>query len=1098
MPRAGIPLRAHALSTVFGVLCALCLCGTARSFADERPRARFDHGISAAPSNGAAPLRPAAVGDTLRVLAVMVEFQPDNDARTSGNGTFDLTEPLRMVKDPPPHDLHYFNIHLTFLSNYYRKVSDGKLEVAATLLPDVYRLPSPMREYSPGRASANNAELGRLVDETWRFVDSASPGTPFADYDAYIIFHAGVGRDIDLVSIYGYDPTPFDIPSIYMNLPSLRAIYGGEYEGVPVSGGSHFVRNSMIIPETESRTIPVINGSVLLELGINGLLAANVGSHLGLPDLFDTKTGRSGIGRFGLMDGQSIFSWNGFIPPEPSAWEKQFLGWVEPLTAPAGTSVAGLPAVGIHGAADTVFRVPLSAGEYYLVENRNRDAAGDGQTVTMVWGGDTLTRTWTRDTAGFTFVDQDSIVGTILDVDDFDWSLPGGVNSRTGEWYDGGVLIWHVDESVIAANLESGTVNADPERRGVDLEEADGSQDIGQTYGFISAGSGSEDGTVLDFWYAGNQAPLRVTSNLFGPASNPPSLGNNRTNSHVTISEFSARGPAMTARITLGDSVVAPLAGFPRATPASFDAGGVTAAGGGALIAVAAGSPARAYGWMSDGSPLMGLTDTTGLLPLPAVATSLDSLFPRAAVARLGGGSTADLVLAGSTGAEGRLVAVRLADIDNDLVADTIFSAALQRRPTTAPLVADTSVPAASGTVRGFIAVGTEGGYVYRFTHAGVPIDTTSPNADDSTDIVSLALLGRDGGLVTGSAGGRVGAVASPACDGFDPGAGTPPAFQGPVRVAAGRFRATSSGDPNLFTFIAASEDGRVAIGDICAGLLPGFPYDAGGPVRGVPAIADLDDDGMLDVILFAGRRVLVLNQAGAPLDGFPVEVPTSTDLAGSPVVADLDGDGLHEIAGVTAEGILFAYTPRGTVPDGFPLQAGPAAAGTPSMFYYQSGCLSCAEIGLAAASADGHLYAWKTGTLVTGPGAPPVQPWPQFARDAGNTASEDTVLAVSSPGGGFLPAARTYNWPNPVGKDDGYLTHIRYYVPSDARVTVRIFDMAGNLVRSFEGLDARGGLDNEVDWDVSAVESGVYFAQIEAEGQGGSGNAVVTIAVVK
>ena len=107
-------------------------------------------------------------------------------------------------------------------------------------------------------------------------------------------------------------------------------------------------------------------------------------------------------------------------------------------------------------------------------------------------------------------------------------------------------------------------------------------------------------------------------------------------------------------------------------------------------------------------------------------------------------------------------------------------------------------------------------------------------------------------------------------------------------------------------------------------------------------------------------------------------------------------------------------------------------------------------------------------------------------------------VLAQTPPSGGFLPPERTYNWPNPVGGADNYVTHIRYYVPSDADVTIRIFDLAGNLVKSFEGLAAQGGLDNEVDWDVSGVESGVYFAQVEAAGQSGSGTASITIAVVK
>ncbi|HLA99870.1 MAG TPA: T9SS type A sorting domain-containing protein, partial [Bacteroidota bacterium] len=124
--------------------------------------------------------------------------------------------------------------------------------------------------------------------------------------------------------------------------------------------------------------------------------------------------------------------------------------------------------------------------------------------------------------------------------------------------------------------------------------------------------------------------------------------------------------------------------------------------------------------------------------------------------------------------------------------------------------------------------------------------------------------------------------------------------------------------------------------------------------------------------------------------------------------------------------------------------------------------------------------------------------PWPQYARDSRNTASDDIVPAPLPPHAEFLPAPLAYNWPNPVGKDEGFLTHIRYYVSSDAAVTIRIFDLAGSLVKTFEGLHALGGLDNEVNWDVSGVESGVYFAQVEAAGAGGSGHAVIRIAVVK
>ena len=36
------------------------------------------------------------------------------------------------------------------------------------------------------------------------------------------------------------------------------------------------------------------------------------------------------------MDGQAIFAYNGVFPPEPSAWEKIFLGWATPVTLSPG------------------------------------------------------------------------------------------------------------------------------------------------------------------------------------------------------------------------------------------------------------------------------------------------------------------------------------------------------------------------------------------------------------------------------------------------------------------------------------------------------------------------------------------------------------------------------------------------------------------------------------------------------------------------------------------------------------------------------------------------------------------------------------------
>ncbi|MEE9186878.1 MAG: hypothetical protein V3U10_02475, partial [Bacteroidota bacterium] len=498
--------------------------------------------------------------DTFRLLGIMVQFQEDDDSRTTGSGTLDLSGTMERIIDPPPHDRSYFLNHLQFLENYYRKVSDGKVIIRSEVLADVITLSKLMEAYSPPKEGPNRV-LGDLLVDAWGAADSSHPEIDFSAFDVFAIFHAGAGRDIDLVSILGFDPTPLDIPSVFIGLETLKSFFGETYRGVPVDGGSFFIDHSMILPETENRMIPTVSGDQLVQLSINGLLCASFGSYLGLPDLFDTETGRTAIGRFGLMDGQSIFSFSGLFPPEPSAWERFYLGWVDPIAATTGTTTFMGRAAGLSGSDSTVFRIPISAQEYFFVENRNRDPEQNGQRVTMIFNGETIQNTFRHDTAGFNAFDVSAVYGVVIDVDDYDWSLPGGV-SPAGEFFDGGILIWHVDEDVIQSNLSTNAVNADPELRGVDLEEADGSQDLGQEFGFLSPGAGSEEGTLFDFWYSGNTPPVYV--NEFSSTTHPNSLSNASANSLVSIRDFSDRGPVMMFTVQIGDAGVRPLEGYPR------------------------------------------------------------------------------------------------------------------------------------------------------------------------------------------------------------------------------------------------------------------------------------------------------------------------------------------------------------------------------------------------------------------------------------------------------------------------------------------------------------------------------------------------------
>jgi hypothetical protein len=1043
---------------VWLILCSTAAFGQVRLQKSERntvtavslQRTGLDRSASVSPA------RSFGSQDTVRVLAIMVDFPTDKDPQTSGEGRFQLDGSVwPNAIDPAPHDSSYFAYKLVFLSNYFRKVSGGKLNIKGDVFGRVITLSDTMARYSPPKDGSNDKLLANLIVESWRRVDSLYPSLQFAKYDAFVIFHAGIGRDINVVSLLGYDPAPFDIPSITFNLSTLRKYLGdANFSGIPVNKGSYRITNSLLLPETESRIFTSGLSADTIQESINGLLANSFGSFLGLPDLFDTKTGLTGIGDFGLMDPPGNLSfYSGLFPPEPSAWEKMFLGWVTPITVPSGTSAISLPAVGLKTGRDTVYKIPITDREYFLIENRSRDPYQNGQRLTLRKGNSTFTRSFASDSDGFNYADVSSISGSVVDVEDFDWALPGyALQSDTLR--GGGILIWHIDEDVIARGLLDNTVNADPSHRGVSLEEADGSPDIGRVYNqFADAGAGTELGWPLDFWFAENSVKyvvgtdtLNFYKNVFDKDSNPSSRSYSGAASLVTVRGFSKRSPRMTATIAIGDNQAKRLPAFSRKLSMKTTVTSPSVVSS----TVLAGLDGNVLAFRIDGSSKT--KDTTGLLYPKGGKFSL-------AATELGGST----VIAGSQ--DSTLYILNAYSKNADALVDSVKALAvpLGDRITTPAMFADLSIVPS-------IVVGSSRGTVWSYSYTGVLLKKIVVSSSPINSLVQLSSpsLSSPASLYF-TCGGRLYSEQNSIALGDSSlpwiAVGAPMGLGDLVVVAQLGGRKVLAFSRDLSQKILETSVPNGSIMDLLS--------------------TDVDGDGVKDIVFVTADRIYALNRLGTSLGGFPITAPPAKTFAGNLLVGDVNGDKAPEILVVLTTGDVMVYDRSGRAVDGFPVQYAPI--GQTSIAGFAS---SAGNIGIVGMTSTGVLQAFE----INKPYSSQYFAWSQYLKDARHSNYDAVSGAVNTPPTDYLPSDRVYNWPNPVR---GSSTHIRFYTPEDASISIKIFDLAGVKITELSG-QSKAGLDGEVMWDVSGIQSGVYLARLEATGGSGSHVAIIKIAIVK
>ena len=957
-----------------------------------------------------------ASAKTWRILAVRVSFPvetPDEET-TSGNGTFDLRtlsevrDSLAYPFDAPPHNRTYFEAHLQALSNYYREVSSGQVDIQFDVYPreanGSYVLSTPLIDYGNGRTRQEIAErITRLFRDGIRLADQNESSLNFSQYDVFAVFHAGLGGEASQALN--------DIPSAFISNHDLSEFADG---AIPVDNGASTITSGMLLPEAISA-----NGRG----GLNGTLARFFASQLGLPGLSDFENDLPAVGDWSLMDtgannlieadrfglqplrtgeGNALI---GFLPSRPMAWSRIHLGWISPLEITRNDTVQLVAPHVKQSNLPQAVKVPISATEYFLLENR-------------------ISRLSVHNRIPNIQLSQPN--GVWLSSDDYDAQIPGS-----------GILIWHIDNTVINASSETKTINSNPDfeiafaqyRRGISLEEADGLEDIGN----VSANRVIQSGIIsFDAIEGGPKDPFYVGNNtVFGPGTNPNTSSNLHYPTGITIEVLSPPSDTMTVAIRFSQQQdnwpVANLPLTPRQIPRTADLNNDgqfeifnntlwTLSGKSSPIELnaqldfppairtlqslsgiewIAGHGSVQYRWQNDtlDSLVTTFVTATNLSAPPVIAN-----FPDASVdiwgwsdGRVQWGVWNTLYAGGITiGSSVQSLAVGniTPDADNELVAITkngqVHLIHNNNQSTQlasfAPLTLST--PAIADLDRDGdddIAVTTSEGQLLIIGHTGI-LYQSDPVPGGATSSPVLADLDNDGY----------------------------------IEVLFG-----GNGKLWIFRFNGILQTGGVL----------SFPIkDSAGPIDAPPVLADLDKDGNTDILVGShGGLIYGFSSTGKQMPGFPISI--SGPIQTSPLIDDLDKDGTLELVVFTTNGVM-------------------------QLFHIEK----------IDSSYKGNKVVW--GQLGGGPG------------NSGHLL-QVPANQPATPSGDLLPQKSVYVYPNPIRNGDK--THIRFFVSEISTITVTIYNPIGEQVDQLTHTNPVPNTDNEIAWDVTDYASGLYICRVEA-----------------
>jgi len=185
--------------------------------------------------------------------------------------------------------------------------------------------------------------------------------------------------------------------------------------------------------------------------------------------------------------------------------------------------------------------------------------------------------------------------------------------------------------------------------------------------------------------------------------------------------------------------------------------------------------------------------------------------------------------------------------------------------------------------------------------------------------------------------------------------------------------------------------------------LVAGWPKTTDGGYTDA-ALVDLDDDGKLDVVVGDQKKVYAWHGDGTPVAGWP-----KTTVEGwhrSLAVADLDTDGKLEVVLTCLDNKIYAWHSDGTPVAGWPTTTGDWLISDPTIGDIDGD----GKLEVIVGGMDGKVYAWhRNGTAVTGwPKTPIDGGWPESAAIADLDGDGKLEVIVAS---SYNDVGKVYAW---------------------------------------------------------------------------------------